>query len=99
LQWNRDQFCQFPKVLGRGCEVELVLGAVRAAKTQAVEPQDALQVGEKHLDLLPPSLTVEIGITPGDASRNVARTFMDMPRDLPSRLVRRAHRKLHSLPD
>jgi hypothetical protein len=40
------------EVLSGGSEVELVAGAVRAMQLEAVEPQDALKVGEQHLDLL-----------------------------------------------
>ena len=48
----RDQLRKFPEVLGCGSEVEFVAGAVRAAQSQPIEPQDAFGVGEQHLDFL-----------------------------------------------
>jgi len=44
---------QLSEVLGCGCEVELVTRAVRPAQSQSTELQDAFEVGEQHLDLLP----------------------------------------------
>jgi len=29
--WYRDELCEFPEVLGGGCEVELVAGAIGAS--------------------------------------------------------------------
>jgi hypothetical protein len=40
------------QVLSDGCRRELELGAAWAAQAQAAEPQNALEVGEQHLDLL-----------------------------------------------
>lgn len=47
-----SDFCHLPEVLGCGGEVELVSGAIGTAQTQAIEFEDALQVGEQHLHLL-----------------------------------------------
>src|SRR4030095_12088409 len=48
-----DQFRHLAEVLrGRGQE-ELVASTARTAQSQAIEAQDALQVGEQHLDFLP----------------------------------------------
>ena len=44
---------KLPEILGRGGEVELVSCSIRTAQAQAVQLQDALEVGEQHLDLLP----------------------------------------------
>src|SRR5215208_316116 len=48
-----DQLGELAEVLGGGGEEELVLGTVWAPQAQAVQLQDALEVGEQHLDLLP----------------------------------------------
>ena len=37
---------------GGGGQQELVLGSLWAAQAQSVEPEDALQMSEEHLDLL-----------------------------------------------
>jgi len=50
---HRDQFREFTEVLGSGCEMEFVTGAIRSSQAEAIELQNALQVGEQHLDLLP----------------------------------------------
>src|SRR5687768_6574773 len=50
---DRDQLGELAEVLGGGGEEELVLGTIRAPQAQAVQLQDALEVGEQHLDLLP----------------------------------------------
>ena len=47
-----DGLRQFPQVLGIGGQKELVFGSARPAQAQSVEPEDALQVSEEHLDLL-----------------------------------------------
>ena len=49
---RRDQLGELPEVLGGGGEEELVAGAVRPSKPEAIEAQDALEVSEQHLDLL-----------------------------------------------
>lgn len=48
----RDQLRKFPEILGCGGEVEFVAGAVRAAQSQPIKPQDAFGVSEQHLDFL-----------------------------------------------
>jgi hypothetical protein len=50
-QW--DELRQFPQIFGGGGQEELVLRSVRPPQAQAVELQDALQMSEEHLDLLP----------------------------------------------
>src|ERR1700722_3247351 len=47
-----DQLRQFPQVLGGGRQSELIFGSARPAKAQSVEPEDALQMSEQHLDFL-----------------------------------------------
>ena len=50
---RRNELRQFPEVLGGGGEEELVVGAAWSSQPEAVEAQDALQMGKQHLDLLP----------------------------------------------
>ena len=49
----RDHFGQFAKVLSNGGQQELVACTEGAAQPQAVELEDAREMGEEHLDLLP----------------------------------------------
>src|SRR5688572_7781039 len=46
----RHQFGETAQILGDGGERELELGAARSAQSQSAEAQDALEVGEQHLD-------------------------------------------------
>jgi len=48
----RDVLRQLAQVLGGGGEQDFVAGAAQAAQPEAVELEDALHVGEGHLDLL-----------------------------------------------
>jgi hypothetical protein len=57
--------------LGGGGEEQLVVGAARSSQSQAVEAQDALQVREQHLDLLPLPPSGAVGIGPGDVPGHV----------------------------
>ena len=50
---HRDQLGQLAKVLSGGCEGELVARAVWTLWSQAIELENALEVREQHLDLLP----------------------------------------------
>jgi hypothetical protein len=45
-----NELCEAPQVLGDGCQSKLVLCPARATESKAIEPQDALQVAEPHLD-------------------------------------------------
>ena len=47
-----DELRQLPQILGGGCQEELVFRSARSAQAQLIEPEDALQVSEEHLDLL-----------------------------------------------
>ena len=49
---RRDQLGELTQVLSRGGQEELVSGAAETTQAQPVELQDALEVGEQHLDLL-----------------------------------------------
>ena len=50
LRWN--QFGELPEVLGCGGEQKFVVSAEWPSQPEPVEPQDALEMGEQHLDLL-----------------------------------------------
>ena len=50
-QW--DQLCQFSEVLGGGSQEELVSSAKWTSQPEPVKAQDALEMCEQHLDLLP----------------------------------------------
>src|SRR5579864_5334879 len=51
-RWTAEELDEPPQVL-RGCgEQDLVPGAAQAAQSKSIEPEDALHVGESHLDLL-----------------------------------------------
>ena len=48
--WN--QFREFAEVLGGCCEMELATRPIRTAQSQAIELQDALEVGEQHFRMV-----------------------------------------------
>jgi hypothetical protein len=78
---HRDQLGELPEVLGGGSEEELVFCAVRASEAQAVQLQDALEVREQHLDLLPLAPGSQISICQRQITSEIARAFMDRARD------------------
>ena len=49
--WPSDQRSEPPEVLSYGGQNKFVLGASRPAQSKPTKPQDALQMGEPHLDL------------------------------------------------
>lgn len=51
---HQPEFSELSEVLGGGGEQELVASAAWSAPPKAAEPEDALEVGEQHLDLLSP---------------------------------------------
>ena len=74
-QW--DQLCQLSEVLDCGSEEELVLSTGRTSQPEPIEAQDALEMREQHLDLLPFASRPDIGISLGDFARNVSSLFVD----------------------
>ncbi len=50
---HRDEFGELPKVLGGCCEDEFITRAARSSKSQTVEPENALEMSEQHLNLFP----------------------------------------------
>ncbi len=79
---SRDQRCEPSQVLGDSGQNKLILGASWTTQSKPAELQDALQVCEPHLDLLPltPRLLEALGacVRPG----NVSGVLMDVARDL-----------------
>ena len=51
-RWSSRQLSEAAEVLGDRSQGELDLSAVGSSEAEATEAQDALQVGEQHLDLL-----------------------------------------------
>jgi hypothetical protein len=87
---GRRQWCwldgQFRHLSGRGQE-ELVASTARTAQSQAIEAQDALEVGEQHLDFLPLSPRRAIGVGLGDGAGHVTSALVDAARHLARRLL------------
>ena len=76
------------QVLCSGGQRELVAGASEASQPQSIQPQDALEVCEQHLDLLPLAARPSVLLGGADASRYVAGGFVNAARDLAYRRVR-----------
>src|SRR5215510_11549142 len=75
------------QVLGDRRQGELVLCTPRSAQPETAELQDALQMGEQHLDALPimARLLERLGL--GKYTCDIAGLFVDAARDLPYRLL------------
>ena len=90
---SRRDCCElgkFAEVLDCCCEVELIFGAVWSSKSEAVEADDAFEVGEEHLYLLSGVAGGDIGIGLRDIPCFLAGVFMPGSGDLPGHLVGRA---------
>ena len=85
-----SELCEFAEVLNSCCKVELILGAVWSSKAEAVEADDAFEVGKEHFDLLSGVAGGDIGICLRDIPCFLAGVFMSRTGDLPGRLVGRA---------
>src|SRR5690348_3170890 len=72
----------FRRFWAGGGEEELVLCAAGPSQSQPVELQDALQVREQHLDLLPLAPRGLVGRGCGDVASEIARPFVDRARHL-----------------
>jgi hypothetical protein len=71
--WSGDELGQLAQVLGDGGEVGLVGGAKWAAQPQPVEPQNAFEVCELHLDFFSLIARDLLGISFGDFASEIAR--------------------------
>src|ERR1700722_7489696 len=49
---ERNELRQLSEVLGGGGQQELIFGSTRPTQAQSIQPEDALQMSEEHLDLL-----------------------------------------------
>jgi hypothetical protein len=56
--------------------VELVSGSVRASQAEPFELQDAFEVREEHLDLLPLPPRCDVFLGDGEVPCHVASTFV-----------------------
>jgi ATP dependent DNA ligase-like protein len=70
--WRRDQLCKLSEVLSGRREQELIARAGGSTETQAVELENALEVGEQHLDLLAQASRHATFKGPCDRTRHVA---------------------------
>ena len=68
--------------------MQLILGALGASKTRAVETHDAFEVCKQHLDLLPGIAQDDIGV--GDVAGALPRCFLPRSCDLSSGLTAHA---------
>src|SRR5207344_1269664 len=82
-----DELGEPAEVLGNRCKCELVLCAARATQPKATEPEDALQVGEQHLDALAVAARLLEGLGLSQRTSDIARIFIDAARDLARRLL------------
>src|SRR5450755_3994419 len=74
-----------PQVLCDSREGEFELGAAGTPETQSDETQDALQVGEQHLDLFAIVTRLRIGFGFATRPGNIASLFIDAARDFTHR--------------
>ena len=79
---SRNQRCKPPQVLGDGGQNKLVLGASWATQSKPTEPQDALQVGKPHLDLLALTSRRLEALGAGERPGDVPGVLMYVARDL-----------------
>src|SRR6516162_5434562 len=75
---SADDLGEPPQVLCDCCQRELELRATRAAQTQSVKTQDALQVGKQHLNFF--AITARSRLRFGLAARpgDLASLFVDV---------------------
>lgn len=86
---------ELSEVLGRCSEKELVTGAAWTSQSEPTEPEDALEVGEQHLDLLSPVPRTFIGRRVGKGPGHVASVLVEGARDLAGRGVRAARARAY----
>src|SRR5947209_8853448 len=73
----RDELGQFAKVLSRGGEVELIAGTVRSSQSQSVQPQNAFEVSEQHLDFFALTSRCKPFVLFGDGAGKIAGALVD----------------------
>jgi hypothetical protein len=75
-----------PEVLCDGCQRELEGSAGGAAQTQSTKTQDALEVGEQHLDFFAVTARLSVGFGFAACPGDIARLFVDAAQNLSRRL-------------
>lgn len=90
IHWSQSG--QAPQVLSGGGEEKFVAGAVWTPQAQAGKAQDALEMGEQHLDFLPTTARLLVLRRCGKRTGCVAGVFVQIPGDLAGDIVRAALR-------
>ena len=91
--WSlRDEFRQTAQVLRDSDEGKFVVGAAEPAQPQPIKSENALHVGEEHLDLLAFATRFPVFRRRGNAPRHIARRLMNAAGDLAEWHVRAAMR-------
>ena len=81
-RWPSDERCKPSQILGDGSQNELILGAPWTTQSKPFEFQDALQVCEPHLDLLPFTSRLLKAVGASERPGDVSGVLMDIARDL-----------------
>src|SRR3984885_12260209 len=87
---ERNELRQLSEVLGGGGQQELISGSTRPTQAQSIQPEDALQMSEEHLDLLSFSTRDGVGLGLGDRAGLVTSGFMNGSRNLACKHIRTA---------
>ena len=78
---SADYLGEPPQVLCDCCQRELELRATRAAQTQSVKTQDALQVGKQHLNFFAITARSRVGFGLAARPGDLASLFVDVARN------------------
>ena len=88
LHWPQPG--ESPQILGGRREQELILRPAWTAQPQPPELQDALEMGEQHLDLFPTAAgDLKFGRS-GEGPRHITSVFVDILRNLACDIIRAA---------
>src|SRR5262249_55438656 len=79
--WPNHKFGEPPQILSNRCQRELEPGTARAAQAQSVEPQNALEMCEQHLDLLTIAARLRESCCLCDRTGNIACGLMNAAHD------------------
>src|SRR5215210_4116379 len=69
---------ELPQVLRSRCQQELVACAARPSQSQPCKPQDALEVGKQHLDLLAGMTGALKGRCPRQGPSHISRVLIQI---------------------
>ena len=75
------EFYEPTEILGNCCKRELILCAARAAQSQPVESENALQVREQHLNALAVAPGLLEGVGSGERASHVTGVFVNVASD------------------